>query len=118
MFVSLALSEMMFPGEDPVRSKASVAITPLPFTGVRRTMAIRTVPGTFGFVAVKAPAMSGPSVTWGLASVAVSYTTMISSAAASSTPTPWSRNTPSPAEDIVTVDVAKTGKDRYCAGPA
>ena len=60
MFVSLALHEMMFPGEDPARSKASVAITSLPFTGVRRTMVIRTVPGTFGFVAATAPPTSAP----------------------------------------------------------
>jgi hypothetical protein len=43
---------------------------------------------------------------------------MISSAAAFSTPTPWCRKTPSPIEDIVTVVVAKIGKDRYSAGPA
>jgi hypothetical protein len=40
---------------------------------------------------------------------------MISSAAAFSIPVPWTRKTPLPADDAVTVDTAKAGTARHSA---
>jgi hypothetical protein len=67
-----AVREVMLPGDAPLLSKVIVAIIPAPLTGVRRMMTMRTVPGTFGLIAVIAPAMSGPATIRGLARAAVS----------------------------------------------
>ena len=46
LLASRTFSALIFPGEEPVRSNAIVAITPLPFTGEMRMATMRTIPGT------------------------------------------------------------------------
>ena len=54
MYTGLALSARIFPRADLPAVKGQLAITPLPFAGVRLAIAIRTFRGAGRFVGVMA----------------------------------------------------------------